>query len=240
MVADQRSVEDLAEVFGVSASTIRRDLRALAADSKIVRTLGGAVTAQRLERSWHDKTRVEASAKTHIAQAAVPLVPDGAVVFIDAGTSAAALAARLADNPTVTLVTNGLSAAVAVADGRAALIVLGGKLRRPTAGMTGMMTVSGLDLVHPHIAFLGCEALDPVLGVNCPDVEVAAFKRRLMAQCQQSWVLADHTKFDTTSAFPYWAGLGTSTGVITDSVSATGQATVLEDLRARGHDVIVA
>ena len=41
-------VEDLAERFGVSASTIRRDLQQLANSKAITRTYGGAVIAHRL------------------------------------------------------------------------------------------------------------------------------------------------------------------------------------------------
>lgn len=240
MVEQNRSVDDLAVAFGVSPSTIRRDLATLAAASRILRTLGGAVAAPRVEVSWHDKATAQADAKQDIAAQAAALVPDGAVVFLDAGTSVAAVAAKLADNPTLTLVTNGLSAAVAAADAQATLIVLGGRLRRPNAGFTGVLTNYALDLVHPQIAFLGCDGIDPELGLNCPDIELASAKQNMMQRCPSSWILADHTKFARTELFAYWAKLSSATGVITDSVTATSQAGQLDALRANKHAVIVA
>jgi len=240
MVAEEMSANEIAETFGLSLSTVRRDLGALAKDSRIVRTIGGAVLARRSEMSWHDKIMVETAAKNQIAAKAVELIPDGSVVFLDAGTSVATLASRLAGNRTLTLITSGLSSAIELADGVATVIVLGGRLRRPNASLTGAMANYMLDMVHPQIAFIGCEALDPSRGLNCPDIEVAALKQRIMTQIKQSWILADHTKFDVKETFSYWAQFGNTTGLITDEGSATTYAECISTLEAKGHKVIVA
>ena len=83
-------VTDLARTFGVSTVTVRGDLDALAADGKLRRTHGGAVSLLRsLTVSVQDKrVNVNVGAKQAIARAALDLVADGEVVLVDSGTTA--------------------------------------------------------------------------------------------------------------------------------------------------------
>ena len=230
----------LAGTFGVSESTIRRDLRALAADRQVLRVYGGALGLSRPEVRWHEKEHAQARAKRSIAQAAARLVANGEVVLLDAGTSTAALAAALAGNETLTLAVIGLSALVAAADGKAELLVIGGRLRRPNAGVTGTFSEMMLDIVQPTTSFIGCDSLDPDRGLNCPDFDQATLKTRNMARTPANWVLADHTKFGRPASFAYWAVLAPTTGIITDDLTLETSPEVVERLRGLGHEVLVA
>ena len=233
------SIHRLAATFRVSPSTIRRDLRALEADKQVFRIYGGAVSLTQTESSWHEKEHTQALAKRSIALAAARLVDDGDVVLLDAGTSTAALAALLAENATLTLAAMGLSSLVAAADGKAELIVVGGRLRRPNAGVAGSFSEMMLDLIQPNKAFLGCDSIDVVKGLNCPDFDQAALKMRSM-NTSTNWVLADCTKFAMPAAFAYWAGLGPATGIITDALTLETNPDLVDRLREVGHDVIIA
>lgn len=234
------SIHRLAATFGVSPSTIRRDLRALEADKQVFRIYGGAVSLAQTESSWHEKEHTQSLAKRSIALTAARLVDDGDVVLLDAGTSTAALAALLAENATLTLAAMGLSSLVAAADGKAELIVVGGRLRRPNAGVAGSFSEMMLDLIQPTKAFLGCDSIDVVKGLNCPDFDQAALKMRSMNTTSANWVLADYTKFAMPAAFAYWAGLGPATGIITDALTLETNPDLVYRLREVGHDVIIA
>ena len=78
-------VRDLSEEFKVTEDCIRKDLGALEKKGKLKRTYGGAVrireNSHMLEVSKHRTTDVEA--KQHIARAAVKLVHDRDMVFLD-------------------------------------------------------------------------------------------------------------------------------------------------------------
>ena len=78
---------DLAEEFGVSEMTIRRDLETLEADGLARRVRGGAISV--VSRSYEPPLAVRAStasmAKTAIGAAAAGLVNDGDTVIIDVG-----------------------------------------------------------------------------------------------------------------------------------------------------------
>jgi len=80
---------ELAEEFGVSEMTIRRDLETLEADGLARRVRGGAISV--VSRSYEPPLTVRATtasaAKAAIGAAAAGLVNDGDTVIIDVGTT---------------------------------------------------------------------------------------------------------------------------------------------------------
>mgnify|MGYP000556427126 CR=1 FL=1 len=81
----QVTVSALAERFGVSADTIRRDLDQLDSDGQLIRTHGGAMSTSAVP--WHDtslddRSRLQAAQKDTIGRLTSDLVVDGNVLFI--------------------------------------------------------------------------------------------------------------------------------------------------------------
>ena len=82
------SVEDIADVLGVSASTVRRDLDDLASQQLIARTRGGAAAhVVTYDLPLRYKSVRHPDEKRRIAAAAAAHVPPGAVVGINGGTT---------------------------------------------------------------------------------------------------------------------------------------------------------
>ncbi|MFG2191954.1 DeoR/GlpR family DNA-binding transcription regulator [Streptomyces sp. NPDC048639] len=208
--ADDMSVHALADEFGVSLSTIRRDLAVLAGRGSITRTYGGAVDPRRAARRGTGGELP--GGPDAVAATAAALVRGGAVVLLDAGPGVDRLARELRDRSDITVVTNGLSTLFELADAAVDVVVLGGTLRRPHAALEGTRTEQALRRISPDLAFLGADGLDPARGINCPDPEQAALKE-LMAECARAtWVLSDHA--GTEAPFPYWAALPPGTGLV--------------------------
>src|SRR3954451_5396855 len=87
-------VSDLAENFGVSEMTVRRDLHALARDGKLERVHGGAMHSGK--EAVYPYIGVELfDVKDRLGAAAASLVEDGQTVMIDIGTSTLQLARHL-------------------------------------------------------------------------------------------------------------------------------------------------
>lgn len=106
------SVTALAADLGVSDETIRRELRTLEDHGAIVREHGGArMTAPVQEGPLHQRMEENADAKQRIAVAAAEFVPDGAIVFIDSGTTSCFIARQLVDRKSLTVITNSLRVA---------------------------------------------------------------------------------------------------------------------------------
>lgn len=235
-----QTVEELAAHFEVSVSTLRRDIDALADQAKVWKIAGGSVTVRRPEPTWHDKALSQRDAKMAIARfAAEHLVRSGEVVLLDSGTTTGALGRLLGDREDLTLVVAGMSPLEAVSAGRADVIVLGGRLRRHSGSFLGALTSQNLGGITPDVAFLGCDALVPGEGVNCPRLDSADFKALAMRRARRSWVLADETKLTGDAGEAYWTPLPLSTGVLTVEPRGTGARERIEALIRDGHRVDV-
>jgi len=109
----QRGSRDLSDRFGVSEATIRRDLKALDEKGAVVRTHGGVLvnSSVMVDLSNEERKSVGAKAKRRIGRAAIDLLGDDEVVFLDAGTTAHAIASLAHRKPTCTYVTTLLGVA---------------------------------------------------------------------------------------------------------------------------------
>ena len=107
----QVTVGALAERFGVSIDTVRRDLDQLSADGVLVRTYGGAVslsTLSRTDRAVDQRLTLQEQEKEKIAALAAALVQDGSTIMINGGTTTLALARNLRQHRDLTVATNNL------------------------------------------------------------------------------------------------------------------------------------
>ncbi|WP_068093512.1 DeoR/GlpR family DNA-binding transcription regulator [Novosphingobium rosa] len=106
------SVMALAGDLAVSDETIRRELRALEEQGVIIREHGGARLATQVhEGPLNQRMEENADAKLRIARAAAELVDDGAIVFIDSGTTSCFIARQLVERRALTVITNSLQVA---------------------------------------------------------------------------------------------------------------------------------
>lgn len=216
------SVEDLSGRTGVSASTVRRDLARLREEGAVARTYGGALPAAPFhERSVGDSARVRVEAKQRIATAALPLVPAGGRIFLDAGTTCGALARLIAADEglgPLTVVTRGLETALVLADAEhVELELLGGRLRRLSHGLVGPLAALALDRMAFDVAFLGADAVDVRRGVGEPTVEETSLKEQVAGIARRAVVLADATKLD--AAAPAWTRMPGPWTLVTDEVT---------------------
>lgn len=232
------NIQQLADRFEVSASTIRRDLAELARDGHVVRTYGGALdSAHGLERSLREKDASNAAEKDAIARAAAAEIADGEIVLLDAGTTTGRVARHLTHRRGLTVVTNGLPVILAVADNpEIELIVLGGRLRHPNEAIVGTSVHEQLRNIAPDRVFLGADGLDPVRGLCCPTLEQAQLKQAMAGLGRERYVLADHSKFGL-SPFSYWAALDGTGTIITD---AAADEVALREFAGRDNAVVRA
>ena len=236
-----QSIEELTEHFDISPSTVRRDIEALADQGHVWKIAGGLVTVRRREATLPEKSVSSPNSKLVMAEyAAKHLVHAGDVVLLDSGTSTAFLARQLARRDDLTLVVAGVSSLMALSDGPADVVVLGGHLRQTSGSLLGPLAMSGLDWIMPSVAFIGCDSLDVDRGLNCSGLDAAAFKRKAMEVSQESWVLADETKFSGEPSRPAWVPFLPSVGLLTVGPRTATARSMLKRLRADGHDVRIA
>jgi DeoR/GlpR family transcriptional regulator of sugar metabolism len=233
-----QTIEELCSHFGVSESTLRRDIDVLASEGLVWKIAGGSVTVRSPEPTWHEKEHQHLEAKTAMARyAAKYLVSHGDVVLLDSGTSAGSLAQCLADRSDLTIVVAGLTSLELLSESRSEVIVLGGRLRRPSASFLGPLAVAALEDMTPDVAFIGCDYLSQEDGLNCPEMDSAAFKSLAMKRSRKTWVMVDESKLTGEPREPFWAPMAEGAGVLTVVPTAAEARGRLEVLHAHAHEV---
>jgi len=193
----QVDVTELAQRFGVSGMTIRRDLAELDEAGQLHRVHGGATI--RRAPAYGSRASTRAPEKAAIAHIAAQLVEPGTAVGIDSGTTCHAVAAELAHRSDLTVVTNALHAAITVREGGSRVIVLGGLLT-PELSLVNPGIVQEPPQVHLDLLVLGCGGLSVDRGITYFDPTEVEIRRLLAGLADRVLVAADHTKFDRKKA----------------------------------------
>ena len=229
--AGRVSVNELAERFGVTTETVRRDLSALERAGLVRRVHGGVVQGSALsvlELAVTDRDRRNAEEKDRIARAALDLLPDGGSVVLDAGTTTARLANGIPSDLRLTVITHAVPiAARLVARPSVELHLLPGRVRTTTQAAVGEDTVEALSRLRVDVAFLGTNGITPDHGFSTPDASEAAVKRAIVGSARQVVVLADADKFDQDHVVRF-AELSRVDVVVTDRRATDDQVRTLE------------
>lgn len=191
------SAAALAEELGLSTETIRRDLIELEKAGSLRRVHGGAVLGS--HRGFVPDVRQRSSLmtneKTAIAELAASLVPVAALVLIDGGTTAHALAEAYPLDRATTVVTPSLTVATALLERPAGSVhTLGGEVSPRTWSEGGSWTVRALENIHADIVFLGCSGFSAAQGATTSDQVDGEVKRAMVAASRRVVVLADSSK----------------------------------------------
>lgn len=233
------SVAQLAELFQVSESTVRRDLKDLEDAKRLRRTHGGAVPMQddNAEPPFLEKEDRFRSQKAAIAKKAAELIEEGDRIVLDSGTTTYHLAKELKRFRQLTVVTNSLVVAQELGGHPTIeLILVGGTLRPETLAMVGPLAERAFERIHAHKAFVATNGIHPEAGLTTPNLLEAAVKERMIRSASRVVLLADHSKYGRVS-FAKVADLSTVDQCIIDE-GATEEC--LHQLEKAGIETIVA
>ena len=194
-------VEDLADRFGVTVQTIRRDLTELADAGRLERVHGGAVLPSGVSNiGYEDRRDLNEGAKRAIARACAREIPDGASIFLNIGTSTEAVARELLSHRDLMAVTNNMNVAnILVANPQCEIVVAGGVLRRSDGGLVGNLTTTTIERFKFDYAVIGCSALDlegDLLDFDFQEVHVS---QTIIRQARRTFLVADHSKFQRSA-----------------------------------------
>jgi len=191
----------LAQLFGVSEHTIRRDLKQLDAQGELQKTHGGAVVLDSARLGFESRSTLLRSKKDAIAKIAATLIEPGETLMLDAGSTTLALARALSARP-LSVVTNSLDIALVFErDPAVQLVLTGGTWQLHARALTGAVTRELIAACRADVAVIGACALDERAGVTGSDEDDAAVKRAMVANASRTIVLADHSKHSAVAPF---------------------------------------
>src|SRR3954447_10085146 len=211
-------VVSLADEFGVSAATVRRDLQALHSQGLLRRTHGGALPRPAgLELPIQYKSTRQHREKRAIGLAAAGLVRDGDVVGMTGGTTATEVARALADRRGLTIVTNALYiAAELVSRPHIRLLVVGGNARQASYELAGPAAEGMIAQYQLDVAFIGADGFTVAEGCTTHDEMEAHTDLALIGQAARTVVIADSSKIGKVT-FARICGTDMIDTLVTDS-----------------------
>lgn len=231
----QVDVATLADQLGVSGATVRRDLQALSRSQLLVRTHGGATSAQSGEEvPMRVKAALRLPEKRRIGRAAADLIADGSVVGLTGGSTTRELGRALAGRRGITVVTNAIDIAGDLASGHLGalgirLVVIGGIVRH-SLELVGPAAEAMLANYHLDVAFVGADGLTAQDGCTTYDEMEAQTDAAFLRRADRRVVIADSTKLGRAT-FARIADLTDLDDLVTDRGADEAR---LAELRAAG------
>lgn len=201
-LGQQVSATALAEEFDVSEDAIRRDLRTLAAEGKCRRVYGGALPLAPTGRPMAVRVGEGSVRKGQLAKVAAAMIRPGELVFLDSGSTNLAIVDCLTPDLGLTVATNSIDIASAVAKrDDIELLLIGGAVNRHVGGSVDTSAISAVSLLNIHRCFIGACAVTPTTGMSVHDHADAAFKRALLKNSATCAVLATSEKFQQSAPY---------------------------------------
>lgn len=191
-------VAELAERFGVTTETIRRDLSDLQRQRVVRRVHGGAIPweADGFEPLLSVRADHHEAEKRRIARIAVQQLPDTGSIIIDSGSTLTRFAETIPLDSSLRIVTNSLPTAQALAEHEGIdVVVIGGGLRKHALSIVGAGAVAAVQPLAVETLFISSDGVSAKRGLTTPYSEEAALKRAMIESARRVVALVDHSKF---------------------------------------------
>lgn len=194
-------VEELTRTLHVSADTVRRDLIELEEEGKLLRVHGGAISTD-FNGPFQPREVYAQKEKMQIARKALTLIRDGMTLLTGGGTVMLELARLLPENLTGTFFTVSPLVALEVAQRSSVeVILLSGKVSRPSYICTGAQVVSQLADLRADLCLMGANGFSLKEGITDYDWDVAQVKKAMLQASEKTALLCLSEKKDVVRRY---------------------------------------
>ena len=183
------TVKELSEAFNISLVTIRKDLKQLEKEGRVVRTHGGAISSEEISNHVpFEKRKIKnLEKKKRIGEKAASLISSGDLIFIGASTTTVEMCPFLSDIKNLTVITNSIDIAYSL--GKAPfcnVVIIGGGIKKETLSVIDSDIEKTFSKWQIDMAFFGGWGFSPKDGMtDVPGVLI-----------QQKKVIASHSKMN--------------------------------------------
>jgi len=230
-------ISDLAQRFGVSTETVRRDFDALADDGLVSRAHGGAsAPTQGHYPSLDERATARIEERRRIGRRAAELVRNGETVMIDSGSTTIQMARALAYLGTrCTVITNSIPVAMTIGHGGPDVLLCPGEYVPAESAAVGTETLEFLNRYHVDHCMIGAAGLT----AEGPSETVRGFasvKRAMLKRAAAKHLLIDSEKFGR-NGLAHVGGMSDLDTVVTDRKPG---GKLLKALVEAGVEILVA
>ena len=195
-------VSELAEHYGVTEETIRRDLDKLEKEGFATKTYGGAIfgNSTKTDLSYTIRNKTNVDAKNCIGELVSRLVEDGDHIMLDDSSTSLYIAKHLKEKKKLTVITNSIEIIVELADRDGwTILSTGGRLKPESLALVDHPAQEMLRSYHVDKAIISCKGLDPEAGITDSSEFHSLIKRTMMGAARQTILAVDDSKFSKTS-----------------------------------------
>ncbi len=192
----EATIAMLVDALHSSPATVRRDLAELEKSGDILRTHGGAIDPRSIsaEQNFPQKEASASEEKNRIALKVLETIPDGASVFIDAGTTCLQAGIGLLRRGKNRLITNSIPLLMAGCNFPGAVVAVGGEVRSVSRALVGSFGIEWIQRLHFDIALLGASAIGNTGKLFTTELQEAHIKKEAAKKADRIFLLADRHK----------------------------------------------
>ena len=190
-------VASLAEILGVTQTTIRKDLNFLEKQGLLYRAYGSALpkTAQIMDINLSAKKLINYEAKQKIAEKAASLIKNDDSILIASGSTITLFAEALKPKGRLNVVSISVNISAHLGDIPGITVMqVGGILYGNTLSVLGAEASNTIENLFCSKVFIGIDGLDLDYGITCGTGEEASITQKMIQSAQTSIVLADSSK----------------------------------------------
>lgn len=197
------TVSDLMSIFDVSIETIRRDLLYLENKNLLKRVHGGAVSINKIRKFNELPKRMSEhrDLKRQLALKAAELVEENDTIAIDSGSTAFEFSSVIKDkfNRLTVIINSPDLFQVLQSNEGITIVMIGGVYQKTERVFYGHMAESNIREWHVTKSFIFPSSVSLKNGVTINISEMYAIQRAYMDIADQVVIMADSTKYETTS-----------------------------------------
>ena len=190
-------VSELADLLGVTQTTIRKDLTYLESQGLLQRAHGSAIptTTQMVDINLSAKKLINFEAKQKIAAKAAQLIESDDSILVASGSTISLFAEALKPKGRLNVVSISVNISAHLGDIPGITVMqVGGILYGNTLSVLGAEASKTIENLYCSKVFFGVDGLDLDYGITCGTGEEASITQKMIQSAQTSIVLCDSSK----------------------------------------------
>lgn len=199
-------VQDLSEKLQVSDVTVRRDLDKLEKEGLIIKTYGGAILNNDINKSTAINKSKSKPAGTNteqdklISRIAIDMIAGDEAIFLFGGQICRLIANMLDNNKRLIVFTNDVFIASELyGNPNIKVTVTGGNMESDSGILVGPYVLRMLKEIYVNKAFIEVKGVHLKFGYSMENYEEVEIVKSIMEIANESIALADSSRFGTTS-----------------------------------------
>ena len=194
----------LSRYFGVSETTIRRDLDKLAQQNFLEKTYGGAVLNESILPKSYAEVQDDrrASDEKMVATIAAHLIDSGEAIFLSGGAICEYIASQLEGSTGLTVVTNDLDVADSLRGAGVRPIMIGGQMQDNGGQLLGELAEICLQHIFVNKAFICIQGAHLRSGFTASSIDLALFYKKIADVSNEIIMMADASRFGYSALSP--------------------------------------